>query len=207
MVTPVDVVSSPVTSFQQALTIFVGVLLKDTSHILALPYERKKAETMQLDPIVAISVVGLFGDDADARSEVDPVFAMEFVVSVRQKLMDHKDAGYTNPTYDRLWDIADFLAGRLHNAWLFNRQIGVVKILEVMPSEPEVQDLEDREDINIRCAVRLHLDSLRDIQTTEGYRTGAPYEPDPDAPFIDTITFTMRDGRQNEIAKIQVLAE
>ena len=144
----------------------------DLDYYLAQDYERALANTPRADrPVIALHM-------RQAASFVDPTYQLQLPVLVqwdlriRQGLIAQEAAGYTHHTANRLWDIADFVAGRIHRTqFLPGVEIGVTEVVSIVPFALETQERLDMMAITVNCRTRLLISSQRSLDSDQDFRT------------------------------------
>lgn len=162
----------------------------DIEFVLASPYHRKRAEyELSKAPRINIGMGRMIIDTEDPRGLNDLVTHFEFTVEVAQRLADPDLTGYSQVTMWRIWDIADYLAGRLNRARLTAEQIGVADIVNVQPNITVAQEREDHYAVTITGRTRLEVDAQRDLMTTEQFYSDFERVAidDPNAPAITSV--------------------
>lgn len=204
MVTDAVQVTTPVQSLVGALDVFIRDLMGDVSHERVMQDEGNKARYERQDrPVITILVTGAERTDTDPYNNVAPVFVVRFSVTVRQRLVHQDVYRYRTSTFDRLWNIVDYLAGRLHNAALIPTQLGPASVDALEIAQEVVQANVESEGFTIRCSLKTHIDPLRDLSTQEIFRRpGSLFPDDPDAPEIQEITFRQLDGAGRELSEV-----
>ena len=173
-----------------ALVAETGRLMGSTEHEVYHPYEKRKADYyLATKPTIQVEVDSVKSDLEDPQSMVSIIALVRFTLTVRQKLIDHASAGYSQVTFYRVWDICDYLAGRFHRSRLVNDQIGVTDITEIDVT-PTAQENIDGVEGKVIGVVRVSIGAQRNLETTEEFRrTFAPQLPED----ADVITSTEVD--------------
>lgn len=174
---------------------FTEVAGAGLDYLLAQDYQRKQAEYHRAQrPVVTVhmrQVVGI----VDASQFTGLPAYVNFDIRVRQGLIDQGAAGYTHHTANRLWDIADFIAGRFHRENLVpGAQIGVTEVVDISPLEEETQERLGALTIVIRCRARMHINAQRSLDSDQDFRE---FFGTTDLGTIDTASLTVEvDGEQ-----------
>lgn len=217
MTTPIiskDVVPTPVDGFIEALHVFLTTIMGDVPHRLNFPFELFAANDELHDmPNITIHIDKFLDVPEDPQNNIGPVYNVDWDIHVRQKLTDAESAGYDTHTYFRIWRICSYISARLHDSWIGPWQIGRLRAYQMSPdsvSQKEHKFKGNQEEIGaegvkIRCNTRIWLDPTIDLHSTVNFNTGSLFGPeDPNAPIIERIDVTIRDGRGEEVAIISV---
>lgn len=171
----------------------VTALMGETTHRVILPHERHQAEYVRAtEPSIEVKIEDFQTDMEDPQGMVSAVGVVDISLTVRQKLIDHVSAGYEQLTFYRVWDIADYLAGRFHRGRVpIEGVMGVMELISIAVT-PEAQTQLDTQEAVIMLRQRVLVNGQRSLQTTEEFiREFAP-TPAEDAPIIEAVELEPR---------------
>lgn len=163
---------------------------EDVKWQLATPYQRHQSEYERATmPRITVGMGSMATSTDDPNGLNDLVTHLGFTVEVAQRLTDKDALGYMQRTMWRVWDIADYLAGRLNRSRLTAEQIGVTDVTDVQVNKGVLQQQLDHFAVTITGRTRLKVDAQRDLMTDEKFYS--EFErvaiDDPNAPFITSV--------------------
>ena len=183
------VVGSAISQFRIALSEEITQLMGDVEHVFVQPYEQRSATYERSDMptlVLHLNRASQLADDPQGVASL-PV-RIDFDIHIHQRLVDKEVFSYTQATYDRLWDIVDYLSARLHWSYILpGVQKGEIEIDSIAPDKLEVQERLDAQGFVIAGHVFLLLNPTRTLNTTEDFYRA--YQPDLNAPEIEDTEF------------------
>ena len=188
MVSPAQVESGSATPrFIAELGTTVTELMGETSHTLTLPFEQRKANYQRAtDPVIEIQVDSVRQKVEDPQNIDELVVNIEFSITVKQRLIGQRRAGYSKPTFYRLWQIIDYLASRIHRIEpLVPEQSG--RLIEVFDIDVTSESQQEQGSMTgiIKGRVPMVLVPQASLQTTEQFRRSYVPTPAGDGPIIE----------------------
>lgn len=173
----------------------------EIAYTLATPYQRKQAEYERATmPRISVGIGRLESVVDDPKGLNDLLIRVTWTVEVAQRLVERNSVGYSQITMWRIWDIADYLSGRLNRARLSAHEIGVSDVVAVEPDAPIAQTNLDHYSVLITGVTRLQIDAQRNLMTTEQFYS--EFEAfgldNPDAPIIESVEVDLETRRRLE---------
>ena len=141
------------------------------NYLLVMPWERYQAEYERaIHPRITISVHDIeSGSQQDPRGLQDWVTRLTFRVEVAQRLIDISG---NNPdrTFKCIWDICDYLAGRLNRTHFGGiGMLGVIDMRSSIPASPIVQTQWEHMVVRADGDVRLVVNAQRSLGNPSEY--------------------------------------
>ena len=140
-------------------------------YYLAQDYERGLAQTIRADRPVLTVHMGRVERFNDPIQQTEMAAYVYWDIHLRQGLIDQGAAGYSHHTANRLWDIAEFIAGRVNRElFLPGTEIGVTDVLDITPVQDETQERVGHLDLQINCQTRIAINATRSLDSDQAFR-------------------------------------